>query len=304
MIKETITVNSEFDGLPLQVIVALPEGEAKGVVQLSHGMCEYIDRYEQLMRVLTENGYIVAGNDHRGHGNSVKTQDDLGYFYEKTGKAIVSDLVTVTKYLKNRFPALPVCLFGHSMGSMAARCYLQENDTLVDKAVICGSPSKNPLAGVAIFLADTIALFKGERHRSKLLADLAVGNGDKRFPNDGKNAWLSKNKESIEKYNADPWCNYVFTCNGFRNLFCLLKNTYTQKLYRVQNPALPIYFIAGADDPVIVSKEKWEEAKSFMTSLGYQKVSGVLYEGLRHEVFNELDSEAVYADLLDFLSNA
>ena len=97
MIKETITVNSEFDGLPLQVIVALPEGEAKGVVQLSHGMCEYIDRYEQLMRVLTENGYIVAGNDHRGHGNSVKTQDDLGYFYEKTGKAIVSDLVTVTK---------------------------------------------------------------------------------------------------------------------------------------------------------------------------------------------------------------
>jgi alpha-beta hydrolase superfamily lysophospholipase len=157
------------------------------------------------------------------------------------------------------------------------------------------------MAGVAIFLADLITLFKGERHRSKMLATLAVGNGDKRFPGEGKNAWLTKNPENVAKYNVDEYCSYTFTCNGFRNLFCLLKNTYQKGLYRVQNPTLPIYFIAGEDDPVIVSTKAWEKAIAFLKGCGYTNVSQRLYAGLRHEILNEAESEQVMEELLVFL---
>lgn len=295
------TLQSNFDGLELHLVIAEPQGEAKGIIQIAHGMCEYIERYEGLMQFFTQRGYVVAGNDHRGHRGSVKEDSDLGYFYEKTGTAVVEDLVTVTKYLKERYEGLPVILFGHSMGSMAARCYLQTYDGLIDRAVLCGAPAKNPLAGVAILLTDVITLFKGDRHKSKLLFALSLGPAEKQFAAEGSTSWLSKNQDNVKEYLADDYCGFMFTTNGFRNLFCLLRNTYRKRLYEMQNPTLPIYFIAGADDPIIISKKAWEEEMQFLRACGYANVSGKLYDGLRHELLKENESEEVMQDVLAFL---
>ncbi len=303
MQTEKIRLTSPADGLELNVLIAKPDsGEVKGIIQIAHGMCEYVARYLPMMEYFTANGYIVAGNDHRGHGESVRAAEDLGWFYEKHGKAIVQDLVAVTKYLKNRYPGMPLTLFGHSMGSMASMVYLQENDGLIDKLVLSGSPTKNPMAGIAVFLSDVIALFKGARHRSKTLYSLSIGAYEKRYQKEGKAAWLSVGKPNVEKYVADPLCSYVFTCNGFRNLFCLLKNAYVGKRYKVEKSELPILFIAGGDDPVIGSEKQWLEAQTFLKKQGYQRVDGKLYAGFRHELLNEDDPAPFLADLLAFLN--
>ena len=301
MQSQTFILQSEFDNLSLHLLVIEPQGERKGVLQILCGMCEFKERYQPFMRFFAEYGYVVACHDHRGHGDSVKQESDLGYFYDNSATAIVEDSAQITRFLKERYPNLPVTLFGHSMGSMVARCYLQKHDELIDKAVVCGSPSKNPLVGVAIALAKTVRFFRGEKHRSKLLAYLSTGKGDKRFKGEGKGAWLSHNRESIESFYKHPKGRFSFTCNGFENLFKLMKYTYQQKRYEVKNPDLPVLFISGSEDAVMGNELKWFRAIENLREAGYQKVTGKLYEGQRHEIFHDEKKDEVLQDLLFFL---
>lgn len=304
MLKEEFTLKSAYDGLDLSCAAYLPnagEETTKGVVQLVHGMCEYKERYEKFAEFLTNNGYIVFAHDHRGHGKSVKGEEDLGYFGDKKGIAIVDDVALVSNEIKRRYPTLPLILFGHSMGSLVVRAYLKKYETNIDKLVVCGSPSKNSLVGTGLALNGMISTFKGERHRSATMAKASTGGGDDEFPNEGKNAWLTRDDEIVKKYNDDPKCNFTFTCNGFSNLLHLVKVVYKKKNYPVKNPDLPIFFIAGSDDPVIKSPKKWQEAQNFMKKVGYKNVSGKLYDGMRHEILNEKGKEEVYADVLQFI---
>lgn len=295
-------IESNFDKLPLHVTVYEPSGEKRGVLQILHGMCEYKERYASFMEYFCRNGFVVVCHDQRGHGDSLKSEDDLGYFYEYSSKAIVEDAAQITQYMKRVYPDLSITLFGHSMGSMVARCYLKEHDALINKAIICGSPSKNSLAGVAILLTKCIRLFRGGKHRSKMLAYLSTGKGDKNFKGEGKGAWLSQNRESIETFYSNRKGRERFTCNGFENLFKLMKYTYKKKGYQVQNPALPIHFVSGSDDAVMGNEMKWFKAIEFLRKVGYENVSGKLYKGLRHEIFHDVDKDEVLADLLAFLS--
>ena len=302
MIKQTFTLQSKYDNLPLSGLIIAPENSPKGIVQLVHGMAEHKNRYEEMMSFLAENGYVCVCHDHRGHGESIVKEEDLGWFGDYEGKAVVDDVLLVTEYVKGEYPNLPVTLFGHSLGSLIVRCFAQEYDERIDKLVVCGSPSKNPLAGVAVFLEKTIRLFCGARHRSKLLAFLSTGKGDKLFPGEGEKAWLSANRANAEAYLADEKCGYIFTCNGYENLFKLLRRTYQKEKYQVKNPAMPIHFIAGEKDPVIVSKEAWQAAVADMQAVGYTSVTSKLYEGMRHEIHNEIDRKLVYEDMLAFLN--
>ena len=301
---EKIQWFSGVDNLGLNLVVAQPDGgEIKGVIQILHGMCEHIMRYRPMMEYFTARGYVVAGNDHRGHGESVWNQEDLGFFYEDTGTGVVRDAVSITQYLKDRFPGVPVTLFGHSMGTLVARVYLQKNDRLVDRVVLSGAPCKNILAPIALLLTNIITLIHGEKYRSKLLYTLSVGAFDKRFETEGRSAWLSANTDNVERYKEDPACGYIFTCNGYRNLFLLLDNTYKRK-YRLRNPELPIYFMAGACDPVIGSEAAWEKAQDALRMAGYENVDGKLYMGLRHEIFNEEKPERCFEDMLKFIEGS
>lgn len=300
MQTENFTVESSYDKLPLSCTVCRPDGEAKAIFQIVHGMCEYKERYADFMEFLAQNGFVAAAHDHRGHGKSVRDNGELGWFNDKKAEAIVGDAVQVTKALKEKYPGLPVVLFGHSMGSMVVRCYIQKHDGEIDKLVVCGSPSKNSLAGLGVAMAKAVSLFKGERYRSGTLAQLSTGNGDKKFPGEGKNAWLTRDQAVVSAYNADEKCNFTFTCNGFENLFRLMKKTYDGGRYEVNNPNLPIFFVSGSDDPVLVNEEKWLKAQAHLRSVGYKNVSGKLYHQMRHEILNERGKEEVYADLLSF----
>ena len=281
-----------------------PNGEKRGIIQIEHGMCERRVRYEEMMAFFSSYGYVTVCHDHRGHGDSIEKKEDRGWFRDRNAQAIVEDSVQVTKYVKELYPDLPIVLFGHSMGSMVVRCYLQKHDELIDKLIVCGTPSRNPLVNSGILLAKTISLFKGDRHRSDLLAYLSTGKGNKNFPGEEKGCWLSRNRENIKAFYSDEKCHFVFTCNGFENLFKLMRNTFSAKRYKdIKNPNLPILFISGEEDAVLGGAKQFEKVVNFMRKVGYTDVQGKLYKELRHEIFNDLGKEEVYADMLEFVRN-
>ena len=308
MQKREFTLQSKYDNLALSCAEYAAEGvtqtNAKGVVQIVHGMCEYKERYEGFIDYLTQNGYIVFAHDHRGHGGSVTANENLGYFGDKKGEAIVDDAALVTDEIRRLYPGLSVTLFGHSMGSLVVRAYIQKYEEKIDKLIVCGSPSKNSLAGFGLMLNGVISAFRGKKYRSRLMANASTGGGDDKFPGEGKNAWLTRDKTVVEKYNADEKCNFVFSCNGFSNLLHLVKNAYKKKKYPAKHSDLPIFFMAGADDPVIGSEKKWLEAQHFLRDVGYKNVTGKLYPKMRHEILNELGKEEVYADALAFIEKS
>lgn len=293
------TIISDRDQLKLEVAILECE-TPKGIVQISHGMSEHKERYYPFMEYLKKNNFITVIHDHRGHGNSVKSKEDLGYFYEENSQYIVDDLYQVTSYIKKQYPNLPVYLFSHSMGTLVARNYLKKHDQEIEKIVLCGPPTENKLAGLGIQFAKISKKIKGDRNRSQFLNQLTFGNYNKNYKI--QNEWICSNIEKVNQYNQDELSGYIFTTNGFINLYGLMKNAFNKKNWNVQNPNLKILVIAGCDDPVIQNKNKFENLINFLRSLGYKNITSKLYPKKRHELLNEVDHESIYQDILDFFN--
>lgn len=300
--ERNLTVKSPSDGLELDVLEILPDnGEVVGIVQIAHGMQEHKERYRDFMNFLASKGYAVVCADHRGHGKSIQNPEDLGYFYDESGDAIVNDLNAVQENLRQQYPDVPVFLIAHSMGTLVARKYIQSFDDRISALVLSGPVYKNPAAKLGKMLIRIIRTFKGDRHISKFVAKLIEGSFDKGIAGEQKNRWLSYNEENVERFNADPICGKPFTLNGYANLLQLLIDCYSTKGWAMKNPQLPIFFVAGAEDPVIGNANQFEKMQQFLKERGYQHVEGKLYEKMRHEILNETDRQRVYEDLYTFL---
>ncbi len=289
------TIRSEIDQLDLSYEIMIPD-HIKGVVQFSHGMCEYKERYEPFMEYLANKGYVACIHDHRGHGGSVKKIDDLGFFYNSNYDSLVEDLHLITKLLKERFPGQPLYMFSHSMGTLVSRNYLKKYACDLDKLVLCGPPTYNPFAKLALKMTLHDTKKNGERKRNQRMTNLAFFG----FNRDGKNSWLSMDKDNVEAYNSHPLCGFVFTNNAYAHLFSLLINAYDKDNWSETHLDIPILIVAGKDDPVIQSEAKIGHLISFLTDRGYNNVYCHLYEGLRHEILNEACKATIYKDLYRF----
>lgn len=299
---ENQKIKSDQDGLELEMSIIKPEGEVKGIVQISHGMAEHKERYYPFMEYLASNGYLTIIHDHRGHGASIKSKEDLGYFYEDKAEYVVEDVHQITRYIKEKYPDKKLILFGHSMGSMVVRKYSKKYDKDIDKLIVCGSPSKNTQVGLALMVVKVLKAFKGEYHRSKLIPKLAFGSYHKAIQNPiSENAWVCANEETVREYDKDELNGFIFTLNGFQNLFTLMRDIYTKQGWKLNNKELPILFIAGEEDPVIISPKDWQKAQEFLKEVGYKNVSGKLYPGMRHEILNEKDRKKVFEDVLKWI---
>lgn len=301
MKSEEIVIKSQHDDLELGVNLRIPE-KPVGIVQLVHGMAEHKERYIPFMEYLAEQGYVVIIHDHRGHGASVRSEEDYGYFGENGIQGLIDDAHQVTQYVRERFSDLPLVLFGHSMGSLVVRCYMQQYDLSVDGLVVCGSPSKRFGAGLGVGVVKFLKLFKGDRHRSKFVNNMAFGGYNKKFKDVvSPNSWIVSDPAVVEAYDADPRDGFVFTLNGFEVLFSLIKRAYSTKGWGMQNPQAPILFIAGEEDPCIIDPKHFAKAVDFMCERGYQDVKSKLYPGMRHEILNEVGKEAVWRDVNDWI---
>ncbi len=295
--KSEFTLKSDFDGLELGASLRVPK-QPRGILQLVHGMAEHRERYHDFMDFCAEQGFVVAIHDHRGHGASVKTRDDYGYFGKNGLEALVQDVHQMTLELKRRFPGLPLTLFGHSMGSLIVRCYAQEFDRDIDGLIVCGSPSKRLGAGMGILTAKFLQIFHPDHYRSNFINRLAFGGYNKKFTDTkSPNSWIVSDPAVVEVYDADERDGFVFTLNGFETLFGLIKRAYRKTGWAMQNPQLPIFFIAGADDPCIISPKDFAKAVNFMRERGYSDVRSKLYPGMRHEILNEKGKLEVWQDV-------
>lgn len=301
MKTEDFSIKSFQDGLTIQATM-ISADEPIGVLQLVHGMSEHRQRYFSFMKEMAQNGWCCVIHDHRGHGDSVKSQDDLGYFYDSSGTYIVEDTHQLTYVMKKQYPDLPYVLFGHSMGSLVVRAYIKKYDYELNGLIVCGSPSKNSLLPLGQALILIIQKLKGEHYRSKFVQRLAFSAFSKRFRDSAsENAWICSDDRVVKAYDSDERCGFIFTVNGFRSLWNLMANVYDKDDWVLLNPNLPILFIAGRDDPCIVNERKFIQAFSILKKIGYQNIKPKLYPKLRHEILNEKGKEQVYEDIAVFL---
>lgn len=278
----------------------------KAVIQITHGMAEDGERYEDFASFLCENGIAVYLNDHVGHGKSVKSDDDLGWFGDegKGWDAFVEDARTFTKIAKDENPGKPLIFFGHSMGSFVAREYARRygRNGDIKAAVFCGTSGSNPGAPAGIILASLVAKIKGGHFRSKLIDNIAFGTYLKGIENPRTNFdWLTKDTEIVDKYVASKYCGFLFTAAGFKDMFTILKTVSGKDWYADMDKSLPILIISGKLDPVGAYGKGITQVYNDLKQAGKTDVTMKLYEGDRHEILNETDRSLVYKDVLAWI---
>lgn len=306
MYTEKLVIKSDFENVELSALI-IASDEPRYVLQIIHGMSEHKGRYIPFMEYMAERGAACIIHDHRGHGESIIDEEDLGYFGDFGHTAMVCDIDKIGDFMCNKYQGLPRCILGHSMGALAARVYAGHSDEKISALVLTGTPAIKSFCGFAIFLTDIVSFFRGEKYRSKFTDKLAFGVYNKSFENEAagdKFTWISANKANRENYARDHLCGYIYTVNGIRVLLKLLRDTYRPGIYDVKNKNMPVLFMSGESDPLIRRKNDFNNAVQFMRDIGYKNVEKKLYAGMRHEILNETERVKVYDDITAFLNDA
>lgn len=278
----------------------------EGIVQIAHGMAEYIDRYDWYARQLASSGYVVTGNDHMGHGDSINGEDDWGYIPMDDGdEVLIEDVHRLRHDIQCEYGEdIPYFIQGHSMGSFIVRLYISEYGDGVSGAIIEGTG--NPSAASSALgrgIAKVISKFKGDRCRSGLVDGIVLGGYKDSVP-DRKhdNDWLTRDESVVERYEADPKCTFVFTVAGYHTLLELTGQAVDPDVIARVPKSLPILIASGEEDPVGGKKGAGPRHvyQDYRTA-GIDDVELKLYEGARHELHNETNKDEFVADVLAWL---
>lgn len=305
MDRHEFTFPSADGKTQIHAVEWLPEGQPRAVLQISHGVAEYILRYAPFARYLTERGIAVAGHDHLGHGTSLAPDAPRLYFGPKgSWNWVVDDLYTRRKLIAQSFPDIPCFLMGHSMGSFLARTYLIRYPGTVDGAIIMGTGQMSGAllqAGQAIAASESLRV--GETSWSPVVEKLAFGSYNLKFsPNRTSSDWLSVNETNVDRYLADPLCGDQVTVGLFREMLWGLRFISKGENLRRMNLNTPVLFVSGQDDPVGDMGKGVKRAYQSFCKAGVRNISLKLYPGLRHEILNEYCGAAVAEDLYQWLN--
>ncbi len=278
----------------------MPQVQPKAILQISHGMCEYIGRYEEFAAFMARNGFVVCGNDHLGHGQTSGKEGTDGFFGETDGRYdVLRDLKTMNQLARQKYPGLPLVLLGHSMGSFFARWFAAEYPQDLDALILSGTGGPNPLVGFGIQVSSLAAKWKGPKYVSGLVNRLAFGAYLKkvekpRTPYD----WISRDTAIVDRYAADPKCTFVFTVSAFHELFCTLRQVSSLQWAQKIRQDLPVWLFSGDMDPVGDYGEGVKKVAGLLRQAGVKDVRVTLYPGGRHEMLNETGRQQVYEDVL------
>lgn len=275
------------------------------VLQIIHGMAEYVGRYEPFAQWLTDRNIVVCGNDHLGHGKTAKSEADLGYFCgNDPATVVVRDVHRLKKTVQAQYTGVPYFILGHSMGSFIARNYICRYGTGIQGAVIMGTGSTpDKVLNFVLWLCRVQEKLFGSRHGAKMINNLAFSSYTKGYESAPTGyEWLSHNNENVKKYVADPLCGNLFTVNGFETLFTLIGRLNDKSNLDRMPKNLPVLFISGSEDPVgNCGKAVTEVYDSFVKDEGMKDVTLKLVEGDRHEILNEDDHLSTYQYIYDWL---
>lgn len=308
-----LSANKYYD---IHVRVWKPEKEIRGILQISHGMSEYIGRYDEFARFMADNGFLVVGNDHMGHGESINCEDDLGFLsipiigmkgykrerYSASG-LLALDVYHVTRVMKKHFPGLPYFLLGHSMGSFIAQRYFIEYGKELDGLILVGTGAKSKSElSAGLSLLEILKKSKGDRHRSEMFSSIAFAGYNDRIENPiSENAWLCTDDEVVKAYDEDSKCGFTFTVNGFYSLLSTIKFIQNHENIERAPKDTPILLVSGDADPVGSYGKGVLRVQERYVMHGINDVKVKLYEGKRHEILNETNKLEVYKDILNWI---
>lgn len=279
-----------------------PDSELKGIVVISHGMAEHIDRYDEFALELCNHGYTVFGHNHRGHKDSILTYEDYGYMNDEDNfNILVSDLLEIINKIKEIYPTLPIYLFGHSMGSFVSQRFIELYGSKVNGVILCGS-SKNPgfLVNMGIFLSKTVMNIKGRRYRSKFINNIVFGSYNKKFkPNKTEYDWLNSNPNEVALYVKDEYCGGIFTVSYFHDFFKGLKTI--SNSYDLIPKNLPILIISGDKDPVGGYGKYITNLYTTLKNKEITDLEMILYKNGRHEILKEYSKKQTFNDVINWL---
>jgi alpha-beta hydrolase superfamily lysophospholipase len=286
----------------------MPEsGDFKAILQITHGMIEFIERYQSFAEYLTEQGYLVVGHDHIGHGASINSKDDWGYFApDHASDILIADMHELRTIIQKEYPDKPYFILGHSMGSYMLRKYIAIHGDGLSGAILMGTGYlPDQTAKLAINMAKFLSLFFGWRHRSKLLTKMSFGGPYKKYDLTGadlNNSWLTKDTKIVDVYYHEPRCTYLFTTNGYKGMAeAILFDNQPENIAKVPKN-LPVFLVSGAEDPVGDNGKGVKIVYEQYKNAGMSDITWKLYENDRHEILNELDKENVYHDILSWLN--
>lgn len=283
----------------------IPDTEPRAVVQIAHGIAEHINRYDDFMSFLAEHGFVAVGNDHLGHGQTITSEAERGFFAEENGwDRVVEDMDRLREQMRKEYPDLPYIFFGHSMGSFLTRTYLIRYPERYDAAIISGTGHQGKalvLGGLAV--ANFLVKSKGARANGQVLNDMAFGSYCKKIENPRTPFdWLSRDPKSVDKYIADPNCGFVAKLGLYRDMLTGVKFITSQANIDSMSKDQPIYFMSGDADPVGDYGKGVEAAYNAFCKAGLKDVTIRLYPDGRHEMLNEVNKAKVYQDILNWLN--
>ena len=278
----------------------------KGVVQIVHGMAEYIDRYDELAEYLVGRGFVVCAEDHIGHGKSAAGPQEFGHMPAYGGKDIlIGDVHTLYRMVRGIFPDVPYVLYGHSMGSFIARAYIARYGDELSACVLSGTgnvPAALSKGGRILALA--LAALRGETYRSAFVDNMGAGAYGKKIENARTPLdWLSTDPAVVDAYIADDLCGFMFTVGGYATLLDLTAEVVTPACAEQVPKNLPVLFVAGDGDPVGDMGEGVRAAARLLRTAGVQRVDERIYEGMRHEIHNEFGREQVFDDIATWIED-
>lgn len=304
--REEFTFDSRDQKTKIHAIKWLPETEkVVCVVQLVHGMSEYIARYDEFARFLAAHGIVVVGNDHLGHGETAKEAGmPFGFFCDQDpATVVVRDVHRLKKITQEQYLGVPYIIIGHSMGSFILRNYLMRYGKGIDGAILLGTGNQSKaLINTANILTKILTVFQGKTHKSLFINALAFGGYEKRVENRKTTIdWFSSDAGMVDKYMEDELCGFTFTLNGFSTLFELILRTRNPEGLEQIPKKLPILIASGEEDPVGDYGEGPKKLYDAYLNLDLTRVQLKLYNGCRHELLNEGIREQVYKDLLNWI---
>lgn len=289
------------DGYQLDVHIFKVEN-AKAVIQIIHGMEEHQERYENFIKTLNDNGFIVVSSDLRGHGMNC---EDLGYFKDKKGyKELIFDQKTITQYIKENFKNLDIYIFAHSFGTIITRVLLQSDSKEYQKVVLSGYPNYQVGAHFGIIISNVIQMIHGAKYKSKLLSSLSIDPFNKCIKNPKTDFdWVCANEETVQQYIDDPYCGIGFTCSAFNDLYHLVIRMHKAKLYKEVNKNISILLLRGDKDPCTGFDKGAKDSYEILKKAGFKDIQYITYPNMRHEILAEKDNDIVYKNTLDFFND-
>lgn len=280
-----------------------PEGQPKAILQIVHGIAEFVERYDTFAEYLTSLGFVVVAEDHMGHGQSINGDGIQGYFHGGWFNA-VADTYQLLQDTKAAYPDLPYILFGHSMGSFMTRTILcKYPDSGIAAAIICGTGWQPTFALPALLkVVGGICSKTGETVPNLQLQKMIFGSYNNkvehpRTPYD----WLTRDPKIVDAYIAHPLCGFVGSCGLLRDMMTGIYYIQQNKNLALMRKDLPVFFIAGGNDPVGNYGKGVRQAAEAFQKAGMTDVSTRIYPLCRHEILNEINKEEIFEDIVQWI---